>query len=182
MIVALGDSITDGVGSTLGADHRWPDFLAERLGGRPHRLARRGDRRRHCGQPVAGGRPGVPAVPARSPGWSGTCFPPQGSATSSSWRGSTTSWWAATRRRRPTPIIAGYRQIIERAHRRAHKGDRREPCPLRRRACSSCRPRARRWSRRSITGSGRAAPSTPWRTSTRPFATQKRRTACVRNS
>ena len=30
-IVALGDSITDGSGSTLGANHRWPDLLAQRL-------------------------------------------------------------------------------------------------------------------------------------------------------
>ncbi|MFJ9829679.1 SGNH/GDSL hydrolase family protein [Streptomyces sp. NPDC101160] len=36
-IVAFGDSITDGVGSTLGADNRYPDELAERLAatGRP---------------------------------------------------------------------------------------------------------------------------------------------------
>ncbi|MDQ0774297.1 lysophospholipase L1-like esterase [Streptomyces aurantiacus] len=30
-IVALGDSLTDGVGSTPDADRRWPDVLAERL-------------------------------------------------------------------------------------------------------------------------------------------------------
>lgn len=30
-VVALGDSLTDGNGSTPGADHRWPDFLARRL-------------------------------------------------------------------------------------------------------------------------------------------------------
>jgi lysophospholipase L1-like esterase len=30
-IVALGDSITDGTNSTLDANHRWPDFLAARL-------------------------------------------------------------------------------------------------------------------------------------------------------
>ena len=30
-IVAFGDSITDGVGSTPGANRRWPDILAERL-------------------------------------------------------------------------------------------------------------------------------------------------------
>jgi lysophospholipase L1-like esterase len=30
-IVALGDSITDGRGSTLDANRRWPDRLAERL-------------------------------------------------------------------------------------------------------------------------------------------------------
>ncbi|WP_293905037.1 SGNH/GDSL hydrolase family protein [Phenylobacterium sp.] len=31
VIVALGDSITDGAASTPGKDHRWPDRLAERL-------------------------------------------------------------------------------------------------------------------------------------------------------
>jgi lysophospholipase L1-like esterase len=34
VIVAFGDSITDGVGSTAGANRRWPDLLAERLAGR----------------------------------------------------------------------------------------------------------------------------------------------------
>jgi lysophospholipase L1-like esterase len=33
-IVALGDSITDGVGSPTGADARWPNFLARRLNDR----------------------------------------------------------------------------------------------------------------------------------------------------
>jgi lysophospholipase L1-like esterase len=33
-IVTLGDSITDGVGSASGANHRWPDYLADRLHGR----------------------------------------------------------------------------------------------------------------------------------------------------
>ncbi len=33
-VVTLGDSITDGVGSTSGANHRWPDYLADRLHGR----------------------------------------------------------------------------------------------------------------------------------------------------
>jgi lysophospholipase L1-like esterase len=30
-VVTLGDSITDGVGSTTGANHRWPDYLADRM-------------------------------------------------------------------------------------------------------------------------------------------------------
>lgn len=30
-LVVVGDSISDGVGSTLDANHRWPDLLAERL-------------------------------------------------------------------------------------------------------------------------------------------------------
>ncbi|UYQ62320.1 SGNH/GDSL hydrolase family protein [Streptomyces peucetius] len=33
-IVAIGDSITDGVSSTPGSNQRWPDVLADRLGGR----------------------------------------------------------------------------------------------------------------------------------------------------
>jgi lysophospholipase L1-like esterase len=33
-IVVLGDSITDGVGSVPGTNHRWPDFLSDRLAGR----------------------------------------------------------------------------------------------------------------------------------------------------
>ena len=32
-VVALGDSITDGDGSTLDANGRWPDYLAQRLAG-----------------------------------------------------------------------------------------------------------------------------------------------------
>jgi lysophospholipase L1-like esterase len=39
-VVALGDSITDGSGSTFGANHRWPDRLADRLRHLPpHRRA-----------------------------------------------------------------------------------------------------------------------------------------------
>jgi lysophospholipase L1-like esterase len=34
VIVAFGDSITDGIGSTAGANRRWPDLLAERLAAR----------------------------------------------------------------------------------------------------------------------------------------------------
>lgn len=33
-VAVLGDSISDGVGATAGADRRWPDLLARRLGGR----------------------------------------------------------------------------------------------------------------------------------------------------
>jgi lysophospholipase L1-like esterase len=33
-VVAFGDSITDGVGSAVGANDRWPDFLARRLDAR----------------------------------------------------------------------------------------------------------------------------------------------------
>ncbi|WP_419995320.1 SGNH/GDSL hydrolase family protein [Streptomyces boninensis] len=34
-VVVLGDSLTDGVTSTAGANHRWPDFLADRLRNEP---------------------------------------------------------------------------------------------------------------------------------------------------
>jgi lysophospholipase L1-like esterase len=34
VVVAFGDSITDGIGSTPGANHRWPDYLAARLAAR----------------------------------------------------------------------------------------------------------------------------------------------------
>jgi lysophospholipase L1-like esterase len=34
VVVTLGDSLTDGYGSTPGANHRWPDQLAERFGAR----------------------------------------------------------------------------------------------------------------------------------------------------
>jgi lysophospholipase L1-like esterase len=33
-VVVLGDSISDGMGSTVDANHRWPDLLANRLDGR----------------------------------------------------------------------------------------------------------------------------------------------------
>jgi lysophospholipase L1-like esterase len=33
-VVVLGDSISDGVGSTTNANHRWPDLLSDRLHGR----------------------------------------------------------------------------------------------------------------------------------------------------
>ena len=38
-IVAFGDSITDGFGSTVGANHRWPNFLSHRLAGSGVNLA-----------------------------------------------------------------------------------------------------------------------------------------------
>jgi lysophospholipase L1-like esterase len=46
-VVTLGDSITDGFASTVDANRRWPDFLAERLslaadGGSEHEAGRGG--------------------------------------------------------------------------------------------------------------------------------------------
>lgn len=37
-VVTLGDSITDGVGSTVGTNRRWPDVLADRLKASQRRL------------------------------------------------------------------------------------------------------------------------------------------------
>ncbi|WP_199441968.1 SGNH/GDSL hydrolase family protein [Umezawaea beigongshangensis] len=37
-VVTLGDSITDGVGSTAGTNQRWPDLLADRMKRAPNRL------------------------------------------------------------------------------------------------------------------------------------------------
>lgn len=34
-VATLGDSITDGYGSTLNANHRWPDYLADRIANQP---------------------------------------------------------------------------------------------------------------------------------------------------
>ena len=42
LVVTLGDSITDGNGSTPGADHRWPDYLAETLAERGIAVANAG--------------------------------------------------------------------------------------------------------------------------------------------
>jgi lysophospholipase L1-like esterase len=50
-IVAFGDSITDGSGSTVDAHERWPDHLANRLNGGPH-----APRRAVLNQGIAGGR------------------------------------------------------------------------------------------------------------------------------
>jgi lysophospholipase L1-like esterase len=38
-IVAFGDSITDGSGSTRDANHRWPDYLLARLAAKKHEMA-----------------------------------------------------------------------------------------------------------------------------------------------
>jgi lysophospholipase L1-like esterase len=49
-IVALGDSITDGVGSTVDANNRWPDLLAQRLN------AREGNRTSVLDEGISGNR------------------------------------------------------------------------------------------------------------------------------
>ena len=39
MIVAFGDSITDGTASTMNGDDRWPNVLSRRLAAAGHRAA-----------------------------------------------------------------------------------------------------------------------------------------------
>jgi lysophospholipase L1-like esterase len=63
-VVALGDSITDGVTSTVGADHRWPDFLAQRL-----RDAKNGPRLGVVDEGISGNRLLRDAAPEAS--WDG---------------------------------------------------------------------------------------------------------------
>jgi lysophospholipase L1-like esterase len=113
-VVALGDSITDGNGSTPGANTRWPDALAERLAGRGVGVLNAG---------ISGGRlmrdgmgraalervnrdvfaqPGVRAVivllGTNDIGWPGGPFAPQEPAM------------------RADELIQGFRQLIEMAH------------------------------------------------------------------
>ena len=68
VIVAFGDSITDGTASTMNGDDRWPNVLSRRL--HAARQPRRGGQRRHRRQP--GGRAAgvfaAEAVPGRAVG------------------------------------------------------------------------------------------------------------------
>jgi lysophospholipase L1-like esterase len=113
-VVALGDSITDGNGSTPGANTRWPDALAERLAGRGvgvlnagisgGRLMKDGMGRaalERAGRDVFA-QPGVRAVivllGTNDIGWPGGPFAPQEPAM------------------RAEELIQGFRQLIEMAH------------------------------------------------------------------
>lgn len=118
-VVVIGDSITDGNGATLDADARWPDYLAARLapqgiavlnagisGGRllsngmgESALARFD--RDVLAQPRL--RAAIVLIGINDISWPGTAFDPQG----------TTPEAAA--------LIAGYRQLIARAHLRGVK-------------------------------------------------------------
>lgn len=113
-VVVIGDSITDGNGATMDADTRWPDFLAARLaaqriavlnagisGGRllsdgmgPSALTRFD--RDVLAQPQL--RSVIVLIGINDISWPGTAFDPQ---------------------RRPpelAELVAGYRQLIARAH------------------------------------------------------------------
>lgn len=113
-VAVIGDSISDGASASLDADTRWPDFLAARLA--PHGVAVvnagiSGGRLLSDGMGVNAlarlqrdvlGQPGVRSVIVllgiNDIAWPGTAFAPQAT--------------------RPTldELVAGYRQLIERAH------------------------------------------------------------------
>ncbi len=119
-VVLFGDSITDGDGSTVDANHRWPDFLAERLqkmGGEAAKVAvvnegisgdrvltdRMGDNalarfdRDVLSQPRADTV--VLMMGINDIGWPGTVLSPKNEVAPSA-----------------DEIIAGYKQLIARAH------------------------------------------------------------------
>jgi lysophospholipase L1-like esterase len=118
-IVAFGDSITDGATSTVDANHRWPDFLAERLNEADARVAvinqgisgarvlrdRMGDNalarfdRDVLSHPHADTV--VLMMGINDIGWPGTLLVPKGEPAPSA-----------------EDVIAGYRQLIARAHAR----------------------------------------------------------------
>jgi lysophospholipase L1-like esterase len=113
-VVVIGDSITDGNGATINANARWPDFLAARLVSRNVAVLNAGI----SGARLLGDRMGVNALARfdrdvlsllrvktvvvllgiNDISWPGTAFDPQGI--------------------RPSvdALIAGYRQLIARAH------------------------------------------------------------------
>jgi lysophospholipase L1-like esterase len=116
-IVTFGDSITDGATSTPDANHRWPDFLAERLHAAGARVAvlnqgisgarvlrdRMGDNalarfdRDVLSQPRADTV--ILMMGINDIGWPDTILVPEGEPAPSA-----------------DDIIAGYKQLIERAH------------------------------------------------------------------
>ncbi|MCB2255986.1 SGNH/GDSL hydrolase family protein [Pseudomonas chlororaphis] len=114
-LVVLGDSITDGNGSTLDRNRRWPDFLAQRLASKKVAVLNGGISGARLLQDGMGasalkrferdvlGKPGVKSVVLmlgiNDISWPGTAFAPNA----------------------PLPsldeLIAGYRQLIDQAHR-----------------------------------------------------------------
>ncbi|AZD27571.1 SGNH/GDSL hydrolase family protein [Pseudomonas chlororaphis] len=114
-LVVLGDSITDGNGSTLDRNRRWPDFLAQRLASEKVAVLNGGISGARLLQDGMGSRalkrferdvlskPGVKTVVLmlgiNDISWPGTAFAPNA----------------------PLPsldrLIAGYRQLIDQAHR-----------------------------------------------------------------
>ncbi len=115
-VVALGDSITDGNMSTVDRNRRWPDFLARRLAGQDVAVLNAGISGARLLQDKMGSnalarfdrdalaQPGVAAVVVligiNDIAWNGTAFAPADPAA------------------RAEDLIAGYRQLIARAHTR----------------------------------------------------------------
>jgi len=120
-IVTFGDSITDGSNSTVNANRRWPDVLARRLkeAGAPVAVLNQGISGNRVLSDGAGtsalarferdvlSQPGISHVVIllgiNDIGWPGTAIEPNGII------------------RTADEIIAGYRQLIERAHLRSIK-------------------------------------------------------------
>ncbi|UNK49202.1 SGNH/GDSL hydrolase family protein [Lysobacter sp. S4-A87] len=115
-VVALGDSITDGNMSTVDHNRRWPDFLARRLAGQDVAVLNAGISGARLLQDKMGSnalarferdvlsQPGLAAavvfIGINDIGWNGTAFAPSDPAA------------------RAEDLIAGYRQLIARAHTR----------------------------------------------------------------
>lgn len=113
-VVAFGDSITDGNASTVNADHRWPDFLAERLAARNIAVLNAGISGARLLDSLMGenalarferdvlGQPGVETVIVlmgiNDIGWPGSALAPDKKLPAAE------------------QLIAAYRQLIARAH------------------------------------------------------------------
>lgn len=115
-VVVIGDSITDGNGATMDANARWPDFLAARLAPQNWAVLNAGI----SGARLLGDRMGANALARfdrdvlsqarvktavvllgiNDISWPGTAFDPQGATPSAD------------------ALIAGYRQLVARAHAR----------------------------------------------------------------
>jgi lysophospholipase L1-like esterase len=139
-IVTFGDSITDGTNSTVNANGRWPDVLARRLKDAGAAIAVlnqgiSGNRVLSDGAGVSGlarferdvlSQPAVSHVVIllgiNDIGWPGTAIEPNGIV------------------RTADDIVAGYKQMIERARVRSIKGDRRHPDAVRERARRTAQP------------------------------------------
>lgn len=115
-IVAFGDSITDGNGSTPDRNRRWPDYLAEKLAPRGIGVANAGisgarllsgrmgvkalDRFQHDVLDQPGAQTVVVLMGINDIGWPGSAFAPQDAPVTAE------------------QLIAVYRQLIARAHAR----------------------------------------------------------------
>lgn len=115
-VVAFGDSITDGAASTPGTDRRWPDFLARRLAGQKVAVINAGISggrvlKNHMGMNALArfdrdvlGQPGITSVVLlmgiNDISWPGSTFEPKEPVVQAD------------------ALMAGYRQLIARAHSR----------------------------------------------------------------